>query len=68
MTTYVSDGRHLVTGEPFIEALTKAADQHELLDELWKALDPRFRVAAATFTPRDLTETVLRHQAGSDTG
>jgi IMP cyclohydrolase len=68
MTTYVSDGQHLVTGEPFVEASTKAADQHGLLDELWEALDPRFQVAAATFTPHGLTGTTVRHQAGSGTG
>ncbi|MFG6201198.1 IMP cyclohydrolase [Nonomuraea sp. JJY05] len=62
MTTYVSDGQRLVTGEPFLEALTEAADQHEFLDELWEALVPQFRVAAATFTPQDLAGTALRHQ------
>lgn len=64
MTTYVSDGQHVVTGEPFLEASTKAADQHELLDELWQALDPQLRVAAATFTPGGLTRAALLHQAG----
>lgn len=63
MTTYVSDGQRLITGEPFLEALTKAADQHEFLDELWEALDPQFRVAAATFTPRGLAGTALRNQS-----
>ncbi|WP_090774243.1 IMP cyclohydrolase [Nonomuraea maritima] len=62
MTTYVSDGQQLVTGEPFLEALTKATDKHNLLDELWQALDPRFRVAAATFTPQDLAAATLRNQ------
>ncbi|MFC5826646.1 IMP cyclohydrolase [Nonomuraea insulae] len=63
MTTYRSDGEHPVTGEPFVEAVTEAADQHELLDELWDSLDPRFRVAAATFTPHGLAEAALRHRA-----
>ncbi|MEV0160783.1 IMP cyclohydrolase [Nonomuraea fuscirosea] len=62
MTTYVSDGRHVVTGEPFLEAVTEAADQHAFLDELWEALDPRYRVAAASFTPHDLAGAALRHQ------
>lgn len=62
MTTYRSDGEHLVTGEPFVEAVSDAADRHELLDELWKSLDPRFRVAAAAFTPQGLAGAALRHR------
>ncbi|RVX42924.1 IMP cyclohydrolase [Nonomuraea polychroma] len=62
MTTYVSDGHRILTGEPFLEGLTTAADQEELLDELWEALDPYYRVAAATFTPHGLAKATLRHQ------
>ncbi|MGP3913045.1 IMP cyclohydrolase [Nonomuraea sp. 10N515B] len=61
MTTYVSDGHRIVTGEPFLEGRTTAANQGELLDELWEALDPHYRVAAATFTPHRLAEATLRH-------
>ncbi|WP_127356321.1 hypothetical protein [Actinacidiphila soli] len=62
MTTYRSDGHHVTTGEPFIEAHTEAADRHELLEELWGALAPEFRVAVATFEPGHLPDAAIRHE------
>ncbi|MFE2868795.1 IMP cyclohydrolase [Embleya sp. NPDC059259] len=61
MTTYRSDGDRVATGEPFLEAWTEAADQNELLEELWGALAPEFRVAAAVFEPGRLADAAIRH-------
>ncbi|MFE2427536.1 IMP cyclohydrolase [Streptomyces sp. NPDC059373] len=62
MTTYRSDGHHVATGEPFIEARTEAANRDELLEELWDALAPEFRVAVATFEPGHLSDAAIRHE------
>jgi IMP cyclohydrolase len=59
MTTYRSDGDHVATGEPFVEARTDAADRDELLEELWCALAPEFRVAAVVFEPGRLDDAVI---------
>jgi IMP cyclohydrolase len=59
MTTYRSDGDQVATGEPFVEARTDAADRDELLAELWGALSPQFRVAAAVFEPGRLADAVI---------
>ncbi|WP_246144928.1 IMP cyclohydrolase [Actinacidiphila oryziradicis] len=61
MTTYRSDGDHVATGEPFLEARTEAADQSEFLEELWDALAPEFRVAVAVFEPGRLADAAIRH-------
>jgi IMP cyclohydrolase len=61
MTTYRSDGDHVAAGEPFVEAGTEAADHEELLEELWGALTPQFRVAAAVFEPGRLAGAAIRH-------
>jgi IMP cyclohydrolase len=63
MTTYRSDGDNVATGEPFLEAHTEAADQREFLEELWGALAPEFRVAAAVFEPGELADAVIRSAA-----
>lgn len=62
MTTYCSDGQDIATGEPFLEARTAAADRDELLDEVWGALAPEFRVAAAVFEPGRLSDAAIRHE------
>jgi IMP cyclohydrolase len=61
MTTYRSDGDQVAAGEPFVEARTDAADQNELLEELWGTLTPRFRVAVAVFEPGRLADAAIRH-------
>jgi IMP cyclohydrolase len=63
MTTYRSDGDRVTTGEPFLEARTEAADHKEFLEELWGALAPEFRVAAAVFEPGRLADAVIRAAA-----
>jgi IMP cyclohydrolase len=62
MTTYRSDGHHVVTAEPFLEARTGAVDQAGLLDEVWAALTPEFRVAMAVFEPGRLADATVRHE------
>lgn len=63
MTTYRSDGDRVTTGEPYLEARTEAADQTEFLEELWGALAPEFRVAAAVFEPGRFGDAVIRAAA-----
>ena len=65
MTTYCSDGQNVATGEPFLEARTAAADQEELLAEMWGALAPEFRVAAAVFEPERLADAAIRHESAA---
>ena len=62
MTTYRSDGHSVATGEPFLEARTEAADQDELLEELWGALTSELRVAVAVFEPGRLADAAIRHE------
>lgn len=51
MTTYHSDGQTVLTATPFEEATITAHDGTELLEEIWSALNPDFRVAAAVLDP-----------------
>lgn len=60
MTTYRSRGSAIATGDPFREVRTTARTRHDLLDELWSALPPHLRVAAAVFTPGDLPNADVR--------
>ena len=46
LTTYRSDGQTIAGGQPFIETSCAARDGAELLDEIWSALNPAYRVAA----------------------
>ncbi|KAB8164309.1 hypothetical protein FH609_014000 [Streptomyces sp. 3MP-14] len=62
MTTYRSDGGTVLPAEPYAEATTEAADAAGFLDEMWRALTPELRVAAAAFTPGRLTGAALRHR------
>jgi len=59
VTTYRSDGRQVATGEPFLEARTGAGGKRELLAEIWGALAPEFRVAAAVFEPGRLADAAI---------
>jgi IMP cyclohydrolase len=60
MTTYRSDGQEIATGEPFTEVRTGADSRGELLEELWSALAPQLRVAAAVFAPGGLAQADIR--------
>jgi hypothetical protein len=46
LTTYRSNGQTIAGGQPFIETGCAARDGAELLDEIWSALNPAYRVAA----------------------
>jgi len=61
MTTYQSDGQQLATGVPFTEVGTAAGGRADLLAELWSALPPQLRIAAAVFTPDDPAGAEIRH-------
>lgn len=63
MTTYRSNGQDIATGEPFLEARTGAADQDELLEEVWGALAPELRVAVAVFELGRLADAAIRHES-----
>lgn len=65
ITTYRSDGQHVATGEPFLEARTGADDKAELLEEIWGALAPEFRVAAAVFEPGRLADAAIRGETAA---
>ncbi|MFD8382289.1 hypothetical protein ACFV2X_27855 [Streptomyces sp. NPDC059679] len=60
MTTYHPNGQEIATGAPFTEIRTTAETSGDLLDELWSALPPHLRIAAAVFTPRDLAGSSIR--------
>lgn len=46
LTTYHSDGVTISGGQPFIAVSVSAGDGAGLLDEMWSALNPDYRVAA----------------------
>ncbi|WP_218036975.1 hypothetical protein [Streptomyces hyaluromycini] len=60
MTIYHSNGQEVATGAPFTEIRTAAGTRSDLLDELWSALPPHLRIAAAVFTPGDLAGSSIR--------
>jgi IMP cyclohydrolase len=51
MTTYHSDGQTVLAATPFEETTITAHDGIELLEEIWSALNPEFRIAAAVLDP-----------------
>jgi hypothetical protein len=60
MTTYSSEG-DIVDASARAGEVSVAADSADgLLSEVWSALDPDYRVAAAAFELGRLTEAVVR--------
>ncbi|MFI7400686.1 IMP cyclohydrolase [Streptomyces sp. NPDC049541] len=51
LTTYDSDGEQVLVAAPFTEVTVDAGNGPGLLDEIWWALDERFRIAAAVVDP-----------------
>ena len=51
VTTYHSDGQTVLTATPYEETTITAHDGIELLEEIWSALNPEFRIAAAVLDP-----------------
>lgn len=60
MTTYRSDGHDIAAGSPFIEVRTAAESRTGLLEELWQALPPQLRIAAAVFSAGALAYADIR--------
>jgi IMP cyclohydrolase len=52
LTTYRSDGVTIAPGVPYEEIGVECQDEAGLLDEVWHALDARFRVATAVIVPQ----------------
>ncbi|MGW7543681.1 IMP cyclohydrolase [Streptomyces sp. NPDC054770] len=64
LSTYQSDGDSVSTARRHLDLNTSAQDADALLAELWAALDPRFRVAAAAFAPVTGVQGPIRHARG----
>jgi IMP cyclohydrolase len=60
LTTYQSDGRTVAVAAPFHETAVAAQDAAELLDEIWSALNPEFRVAAVVLDPAQGPASAVR--------
>lgn len=63
LATYRSDGLVIEKGEFCREVACDAGDVEGLMEALWSALDPRYRVAVAVIDPvRGLDEALLRNR------
>lgn len=63
MTTYDSDGQTVLTAPPFEETTITAHDGTDLLEEIWSALNPKFRIAAAVPDPVQGPAGAILHSA-----
>ncbi|MFJ8626440.1 IMP cyclohydrolase [Kitasatospora sp. NPDC093550] len=63
LTTYRSDGRTVLVAAPFDETTVDATTGAELLDEIWSALNPEYRVAAVVLDPAKGPAAALRREA-----
>ena len=53
LTTYDSDGDSVATAAPYVECDVAAEHPDGLLDEIWAALNPKLRIAAAVLDPSE---------------
>ncbi|MFD5858365.1 IMP cyclohydrolase [Streptomyces chartreusis] len=53
LTTYESDGDSVATAVPYVECAVAAEHADGLLDEIWVALNPKLRIAAAVLDPAE---------------
>lgn len=53
LTTYDSDGDSVATAAPYVECAVAAEHPDGLLDEIWAALNPKLRIAAAVLDPAE---------------
>jgi IMP cyclohydrolase len=60
ISTYRSDGTSVAVAATVTETTTSAATLADLLEEVWAALDPAYRVAAALLSPMDGAVASLR--------
>ncbi|WP_406438512.1 IMP cyclohydrolase [Streptomyces sp. NBC_01613] len=63
LTTYESDGQQVSVAAPFTEVTVNARNGAELLDEIWGALDERFRIAAAVIDPTEGAECAIQRSS-----
>ncbi|WP_405875464.1 IMP cyclohydrolase [Streptomyces sp. NBC_00005] len=63
LTTYESDGEQVSVAAPFTEVTVNARNGAELLDEIWGALDERFRIAAAVIDPTEGAECAIQRSS-----
>jgi IMP cyclohydrolase len=61
ISTYDSDGTSVAVSATVTDLTTDAATPGALLDEVWSALDPAYRVAAALLTPLTGAAATFRH-------
>ncbi|GAB2681842.1 IMP cyclohydrolase [Thalassiella azotivora] len=61
ITTYQSDGDHVGPAQGYREVATDVSDRHELLDCLWGALTPEYRVCALALDVADPDDVLLRN-------
>jgi len=60
LTTYRSDGTEVATAAPFDEVSVTAQDNLQLLEQIWSALNPAYRVAAAVLDPATGPRSLLQ--------
>lgn len=63
LTTYRSDGQTVSVAAPFDETTVISNDGPELLDEIWSALNPEYRVAAVVLDPTRGPGSVIQRSA-----
>ncbi|MCD9875997.1 IMP cyclohydrolase [Streptomyces guryensis] len=63
LTTYDSDGEQVSVAAPFTEFTVDAGNGTDLLDEIWCALDKRFRIAAAVVDPAQGPASAVRRSS-----
>jgi len=66
LTTYRSDGTEVAVAAPFDEVSVTAEDSPQLLDQVWSALNPAYRVAAAVLDPVHGPSSLLHVAATAD--
>ncbi|GGX14772.1 hypothetical protein GCM10010297_40180 [Streptomyces malachitofuscus] len=60
LTTYESDGERVSVAAPYSETTVEARTGEDLLQEIWSALDARFRIAATVVDPVEGPSKALR--------
>ncbi|MFF9818749.1 IMP cyclohydrolase [Streptomyces sp. NPDC014006] len=63
LTTYLSDGEQVAVADPFVETSIEAKTGEDLLEEIWAALDPRFRIAVTVVDPMQGPASAIQRSA-----
>lgn len=61
LSTYESDGIEITSAPAYVDVDTTAVDAVGLLDDVWEALDPAYRIAAVGFDPMAGVTGEIRH-------